>query len=103
MRNIWMLTAANLRKNKGQTVSLLLFVLIAAMLMNIGLTIFFGIGAPGYPSTFMMMLLIGGIMLLSCGILGEYLARMYMETKRRPIYIERESSFQHNKQPDKQA
>jgi len=39
-----MLSAANLRKNKGQSVSLLLFVLIAAMLLNVGLTIFLGIG-----------------------------------------------------------
>ena len=45
MKNITMLTGANLRKNKGQTVSLLLFVLIAAMLMNIGLTVLLGIGS----------------------------------------------------------
>jgi putative ABC transport system permease protein len=38
-----MLTIANLRKNKGQTASLLLFVIIAAMFLNIGLVIFFGI------------------------------------------------------------
>ena len=63
------------------------------MLYELVKTLAFGIGVPGYPSTLIMLLLIGGIMLLSCGILGEYVARMYMETKRRPIYIEKQSSF----------
>ena len=44
MKNIWLLTMANLRKNKSQAISLLGFVLVAAMLLNIGLVIFFGIG-----------------------------------------------------------
>ena len=74
----------------GIAMSFLSLVLILYELIK---TIVFGIDAPGYPSTFIMLLLIGGIMLLSCGILGEYLARTYMEVKRRPIYIERKSSF----------
>ena len=45
MKNTLMLTVASLRKNKGQSVSLLLFVMIAVMLMNIGLTVLFGIGS----------------------------------------------------------
>lgn len=44
MKNIWMLTTANLRKNKGQAVSLLVFVLFAAMLLNIGLVLYSGVG-----------------------------------------------------------
>lgn len=43
MKNVWMLTAANLRKSKSQTISLLVFVLIAAMFLNIGLAMYFGI------------------------------------------------------------
>ena len=78
----------------GLAVSLFSFVLIIYELLK---TIFVGNDAPGYPSTFIMLLLLGGIMLLSCGILGEYLARMYMETKRRPIYIEKQSSFNNGK------
>jgi len=74
----------------GIAMSFLSLILILYELIK---TIIFGIDAPGYPSTFIMLLLIGGIMLLSCGILGEYLARMYMEVKRRPIYIERRTSF----------
>lgn len=75
----------------GLAMSLFSFILIVYELIK---TIFFGNDAPGYPSTFIMLLLLGGILLLSCGILGEYLARMYMETKRRPIYIESGTSFQ---------
>ena len=74
----------------GIAISFLSLILILFELVK---TIVFGVDAPGYPSTFIMLLLIGGIMLLSCGILGEYLARMYMEIKRRPIYIERQTSF----------
>ena len=43
MKKIWMLAAANLRKSKSQTISLLVFVLIAAMFLSIGLTMYFGI------------------------------------------------------------
>jgi glycosyltransferase involved in cell wall biosynthesis len=52
-----------------------------------------GVAVPGYPSTFIMLLLIGGVVSLSCGILGEYVGRMYLETKRRPVYIEKETNF----------
>ena len=44
MRSILMLTFANFRKNKGQTASMLVFMLIAAALLNIGLVLFFGVG-----------------------------------------------------------
>jgi len=43
--NIWMLVAANLRKNKGQTISLMAFVLLASLLLNTGLVLLTGIGA----------------------------------------------------------
>ena len=47
----------------------------------------FGIAIPGYPTIVVLILLLGGIQLLSIGIIGEYLARTYIETKNRPIYI----------------
>ena len=52
--------------------------------------IFFGIEAPGYATIIILLLLIGGLQLLCLGILGEYLGRTYIETKKRPIYISRE-------------
>jgi len=42
MRAIWALVAANLRKSKGQTINLLLFVLLAVMFLNVGLVLYFG-------------------------------------------------------------
>jgi len=44
MMNIWLLTVANFRKRKGQSFNLLIFVLIAAMFLNIGLVLYFGFG-----------------------------------------------------------
>jgi len=50
------------------------------------------IGDPvaGYPSLICVIILLGGIQLLFLGILGEYLAKTYMETKHRPVYIIKE-------------
>lgn len=45
----------------------------------------------GYPSTICIIFFIGGIQLLCLGILGQYLSKMYLEMKRRPIYIVRET------------
>ena len=47
----------------------------------------FGIMVAGYASILAVLLLVGGIQLLSLGIIGEYLARTYIEVKKRPIYI----------------
>ena len=51
----------------------------------------------GWPSTICVILLIGGIQLFSIGILGQYLAKMYLETKRRPVYIVRETERDNKK------
>lgn len=53
-------------------------------------TIIFGIDVPGYATTIGTILLLGGIQLLTLGIIGEYLGRTYMEVKRRPLYIIKE-------------
>ncbi|MBQ7265563.1 MAG: glycosyltransferase [Firmicutes bacterium] len=50
-------------------------------------TLAFGKDAPGYASLMAVMLFMGGMILLSIGIVGEYIAKMYIEVKRRPIYI----------------
>lgn len=49
-----------------------------------------GIEIAGYPTLVALILLLGGIQLLALGIIGEYLARNYVETKRRPVYIVRD-------------
>ena len=47
----------------------------------------FGNDVPGYPTIIVLILLIGGIQLTVLGIVGEYLAKMHIEVKNRPIYI----------------
>ena len=50
----------------------------------------FGDPVAGFPSLIVIITLLGGIQLLILGIIGEYLARTYMESKKRPIYIVKE-------------
>jgi len=50
-------------------------------------TIFFGVDVPGYASLLVSTLFLGGMQLLSIGILGEYIGRIYTETKQRPLYL----------------
>lgn len=50
-------------------------------------TLIFGIDVPGYATTLIITLFLGGIIEFSVGILGEYIGRIYMETKKRPIYL----------------
>lgn len=56
-------------------------------------TLLFGDPVSGWPSTISIILFIGGIQLLSIGILGQYLAKTYVETKNRPKYIIKEDNF----------
>ena len=46
-----------------------------------------GNNVPGYTTTLIVTLMLGGITLLSLGIIGEYVGKIYMETKHRPRYI----------------
>ena len=56
-------------------------------------TIIFGIDVPGYTTTLCAILFLGGIVELSIGVLGEYVANIYMEVKNRPIYILKDTSL----------
>lgn len=49
--------------------------------------LFIGIAAPGYATQVILILLMGGIQLIVLGIQGEYLARIHIEVKRRPLYL----------------
>jgi glycosyltransferase involved in cell wall biosynthesis len=49
--------------------------------------LFFGIDVPGYASLFFAVTFLGGLQLIGIGVLGEYIGRSYLETKRRPHYV----------------
>ena len=53
-------------------------------------TMAYGIDIPGYASLLVVMLFLGGLQLIGIGVLGEYLGRIYIETKNRPVYIIRQ-------------
>lgn len=53
-------------------------------------TLFLGIDVPGYASLTVIVLFLGGMNMLSVGILGEYVSRIFEETKQRPVYIVRD-------------
>ena len=53
-------------------------------------TLIWGDPVAGFPATVCIMLLLGGIQLFCVGIVGQYLSKAYLETKKRPLYIARE-------------
>lgn len=66
---------------------LISFIGFIYMLIIIVKTLAFGIDAPGYSSTMVVILFLGGIQLIFLGIIGEYLGRAFYETKERPLYF----------------
>ena len=60
------------------------------MMFIIVKTIIFGDPVQGFPTIVTLILFLGGVQLISIGILGEYIARIFNETKNRPTYIIRE-------------
>jgi dolichol-phosphate mannosyltransferase len=67
----------------GFTVSSFAFVYIVVVLVNKAL----GANEPGYTSIMVALLFLGGVILISLGIIGEYLGRIYDQVKSRPLYL----------------
>jgi glycosyltransferase involved in cell wall biosynthesis len=68
----------------GVIVSLFAFIYMAFIIIK---TIVFGNNVDGYASLMTVILFLGGLQLLSIGVIGEYLGRIFNETKRRPLYF----------------
>ncbi len=59
----------------------------SSALYEVGLRVFTGYNLPGYTSTIFAILFLGGVQLITIGILGEYVGRIYDEIKGRPLYL----------------
>ncbi|TVQ99148.1 MAG: glycosyltransferase [Desulfovibrionales bacterium] len=68
----------------GLTTALLAFIYASIVVYK---TLVFGDPVRGYPSLMVVILFLGGVQLVFIGILGEYLGRIYNETKQRPLYL----------------
>lgn len=68
----------------GLLVALVALLYGGAMILR---TLLFGNPVPGYPSLMVVILFLGGVQLITLGIMGEYLGRAFDETKHRPLYL----------------
>ena len=68
----------------GILVSIFAFIYLLYLVVR---TLFFGSDLAGYPSMMAVILFLGGVQLVSLGIIGEYVGRIFNETKQRPLYL----------------
>ena len=71
----------------GVIMCLVAFIFILVIIVK---TVVFGDPTSGWPSMVCIILLVSGIQLLCMGVLGQYMAKTYLETKKRPIYLVQE-------------
>lgn len=71
----------------GCVVSALSFLYATFLLIK---TVFFGVDTPGYASIMITILFASGVQLIGIGVLGEYVGRIFAESKKRPVYIVRD-------------
>ena len=78
----------------GAIICFLSFVYILVTLIK---TWIFGVDVPGYVTTLVVLLFLGGVIVLAIGILGEYIGQIYLESKNRPLYILEETNLDEDK------
>ena len=95
--SFWGLLVYAIQGIVGLSTAPLIFVALLGVLLCVGAllmvvyvivkTLLFGDPVGGWPSMACMVMFLGGVQLFCMGILGEYLAKTYLEVKRRPIYV----------------
>ena len=65
-------------------VSVFAFVYAVAMLLE---ALIYGVSVPGFPTLIISVLFFAGVQLISLGVIGEYLGRVYEEVKGRPLFL----------------
>ena len=88
-------TTAPLRLSTITGILVSIIAIISALIIIIQ-TILLGKDVPGYASTITTILFMGGIQLLSIGILSEYMSKIYLEIKNRPKYIIKQEKEEEN-------
>ena len=68
----------------GMAVSVIALAMAVTFILQ---TLVYGVDVPGYASLIVSVTFLGGIQLLSLGVLGEYIGRIFAEVKRRPLYL----------------
>ena len=68
----------------GTIVSMFALVMAVFFILQ---TLFLGVDVPGFASLIVSVMFLGGVQLLSLGVLGEYIGRIFAEVKRRPLYL----------------
>jgi dolichol-phosphate mannosyltransferase len=63
------------------------FVALGGIVWAIGAKLVFQATVPGWAATFVAVMFVSGVQLICTGIIGEYLARVYMQSKGRPLYV----------------
>ena len=79
------------------------FISLLYMLAVIIQKLCFGIAVPGFATIVVLILFVGGIQLSALGIIGEYISQIYIEGKKRPVYITKEYSVYEKKQDDESS
>lgn len=80
---------------KPSFIGIVFFLLSIIMVIIVILkTILYGDPVAGWPSLVCIVFFVSGVQLFCTGILGQYLAKTYMEVKKRPLYIIRESNME---------
>ncbi len=75
----------------GMLFSFIAMVMIVVIIVR---TLIWGDPVAGYPSTMCVIFLVSGVQLFCIGVIGQYLSKTYLETKRRPIYFVKDSSLE---------